>query len=307
MANAGRWSEHVWFKKETTWGTAVTPDIWLPQSQYGVMAKPTFYVPETFTGVRQMRAPNMPVRTDVAGTLVTDMWAYFITSGSAKSVAQHLVDLAWNQPNSIDLDSATFAKYDPNDEKEHKGVRVNSCTISGSVDQGAIRVSLELIGKQESVVTAPTLVATTPHYKPMMFHLSTFALGGSAIELRSFELTINNNLQSYFNNSQWASLIAAGRRMVTFKFSLFKTDNTYDALRRAVTVTDRTAQLVLKGIHDGSSTNTYTTCTIDIDRSNFAGADEAGGIDELWQQSAEYVVLKPNTTDNQIDITWGTV
>ena len=43
MANAGGWQKHVWFKKESTWGTPVTADIWLPVDAYDVVAKPEFY------------------------------------------------------------------------------------------------------------------------------------------------------------------------------------------------------------------------------------------------------------------------
>lgn len=307
MANAGGWQKHVWFKKESTWGTPVTADIWLPVDAYDVVAKPEFYSNAgAFVGVRQRKAPNHPLKTMLNGSITCDMFGYQVTSGSLKSVAQHLIDMAVSAPAGLDLDSFTVNQYDPNDQKAHAGLRIGTCTISGSADQGAIKMTLAVEGNGETVVSSPSLVHTVPHYKSMMFRDATFALGGSAVTLRSFELTINNTLVVKHTNSQWPSVIAAMSRIVDYKFTLFKTANTYDALRRATSVTDITGELVLKGDHHGTTTNTYTTMTVAIDRMNFAGADDNSPKDDLWEQNLSYMILKPNTTDNDIDITWGT-
>ena len=307
MSNAAGWQHYLFFKKESAWGTGVTPDIYLPFATYDVVAQPEFYKADTFTGRRQRMHPNVPSRTNVQGQLVCDLYGYQVTSGSLKSVAQHLIDNAVSGGNSVDQDSFTIEANDPNDPKRHVGVRVNQLTIAGSHDQSAIKATLNVMAKQETGgITPPSLSASTPHYKPFMFADSIFTISGDETELRSFELSVENNLQVYHNNSQWPSIISQGMRVVGLKFTLFKSANTYDALRRAMTVTDTTAQLVLKGRHDGSASQTFTTLTINIDRMNFSAAAEELNINELDQQNVDYVVLKPASSDNDIDLTWGT-
>lgn len=308
MPNAAGWQSHLWFKKESTWGTGVTPDIWTPFNQYGVLAQFNPFRGNTYLGVRQQRHPPMPLNTPVAGPLALDFYGYQVTSGSKKSIAQHLIDEAVSAPAGLELGSFTFEQYDPNDSKRHTGVRINSMEISGSAD-GPVTLSFDLVAKQEASATPPSLVATTPHYKPAMFRDCTFSLGGVATELRSFRLRLENNLQTKFNNSQWASLILAGRRMWSFSFTLFKTANTYDALRRASTVTDRTAQLTIQADHHGTGapSTAYSKATFDIDLSNFLGATENFPLDDIWEQSVDYMILKPSTTDNDVDITWSDV
>ena len=82
---------------------------------------------------------------------------------------------------------------------------------------------------------------------------------------------------------------------------------TYDAKRRSSTVSDQTFQIVLKGDHDGTGTNTYTTGTIDIDRMNFLDAVDQMNREGLVMAEVSYDILKPSSTDNDCDFTWATV
>lgn len=310
MGIAGGWQKHVWFKKEAVWGTPVTPDIWLPVDSYDVMAKPEFYQANTFVGRRQRLAPNHPMKTMVNGSLVCDMYGNHVTSSAAlKSVAEHLISAAFSAPAGLDLDSLTIGQYDPNDQKQHSGCRIGTISITGSADQGSIKLNLGIEGKLETQTSAPSLSQTIPHYKSFMFRDASFELAGSPADLRSFELTLNNTLVVKHTNSQYPSVIAAMTRVVDFKFSLFKTAATYDALRRATDVTDITGELVLKGANDGTATDNdeiWTVLTAAIDRMNFAGAEDTASKDDLWEQSPSYMVLKPATTDNDIDLVWTT-
>lgn len=306
MATGAGWQKYGFFKKETTWGTAVTTDIWLPFDDYSVVVTPEFYQASTFTGVRQRRAPNLHKRKSLGGGLTCDFYGYHVASGSTVSVAQHLIDMALSAPGGLDLDSFTFAQNDPNGDKIHEGLRVNSLTISGDADSGVVKLAFDLIGEEEASGTAPSLSATVPHYKSAMFRDCTFALGGSAASLKSFSLTIANNLIVGYNNSVWPSLLVAGPRTVDLQFALYKTANTYDALARATTVTDTTGEIVIKAAHDGSAANDFTTCTIAIDRMNFNSVADAAALNAIWEQTVGYMILKPNTSDNDIDLTWGT-
>lgn len=309
MANYAGWEKYLFFKKEATWGTAVTPDVWLPYETFDVLAKPEFYAPSTFTGTRQRKHPNVPIRTPVNGQLSCDLYGYQVSSSAAtKSIAQHLFETAFSGPASIDQDSHTMRVLDTNDTgKSFVGCRFDKLTISGSHDSGAIKATADIIAKQEvGGVAPPAYPSSTPHYKPFVFADATFSIDSSAVELRSFELTIENNLQAAFNNSQYISVLSQGERNVSFKFSLFKSGNTYDALRRALTTTNATAELVLKGRHDGSASNTYSQLTISVDLMQFAGSMDQVNRNELIQTDVDYVVLKPSSTDSDVDLTWGT-
>lgn len=307
MAEQMGWRRYLHLKKETTWGTAVVPDVWIPYEAYDVRARPQPYSSNNnFTGVRQIKARPQAARAILNGSLSCCLYGYQVTSGSLKSLAQHLIELATNGGASQDLDSATIVAYSPNDIKRHIGVRCNSLTLSGSFDQSDIKLAMALEGKQEDTTSAVSLSAALPEYKRFLFKDATFSLAGVATELRSFSLSIENNLRAYHNNAFWPSLISAGQRVVRFQFSLFNTASTYDALRRATSLSQITGQLVLVGTHEGTAANNNTTLTIDIDQMTFLDADDQMSLNELDQQTVSYMINKPNTTDNDIDLTWGT-
>lgn len=310
MARQAGWRRHLWFKKEVTWGTGVTPDIWLPYLNYDVKPVPQFFNAETHCGVRQRRAPNQSCNKVVSGRLDVPMYAYHVTSSSAtKSIAQHLIDNVLSGPASEDQDSFTFNRADVTEGTgvEHDGMRVNQLTITGSPETKAIMMAFDFFGQAETTgITVPTLSESVPHPKAFTFFNAVLQLGGVTVYLRSIELTINNNLQNYFNNTEWVDCISQGRRMIDYKFGILKTANTYDALRRATDVTDQTASLVLKGVHDGSGSNTYTTLTIAIGRMNFGDAEDQVSLDGLDEQNVNYMVLKPNSSAADVALTWGT-
>lgn len=302
MAYQAGWQKHLWFKKETTLGTGVTPDIRMPFDTYDVLPVSEYYAAATHVGVRQRRQPQQPSRKFLRGTLAGPLLGLV---ASSKTCAQWIMELAISGPAALTPDSWTIGLYDPNDQKRHTGMCCNSLTLTGSAG-GPIMYSMAMEGVLEAQTSAPSLVATTKHGKAFMMQDATFALAGSAATLRSFTLTINNNLRVEHVNGTWPSIIAQMTREVTWQFELFKSASTYDALRRAATVTNITGQLVLKGDHEGDLSDTYATATIDFDRMNFNQASEQGGRDDLGSQQADYVVIKPDTTDNEIDITWST-
>lgn len=302
MAYQAGWQKHLWFKKETTLGTGVTPDIRLPFDSYDVKATPEFYASATHVGVRQRRQPQQPARTFLRGNLSGPLLGLV---ASSKTVAQHICELAISGPASLTPDSWTIGLYEVNDQKRHVGMCCNSLTLTGSAG-GPIMFSMAMEGVQETNTSAPSLVATTKHGKAFMMKDATFSVGGSAVSLRGFTLTITNNLRVEHVNGQWPSIIAQMTREVTWQFELFRDANTWDALRRAATVTDVAGELVLKGDHGGDLSDTYAVGTFSIDRMNFNDATDAGGRDELATTSPNYIVIKPDTTDNELDVAWST-
>jgi hypothetical protein len=122
-----------------------------------------------------------------------------------------------------------------------------------------------------------------------------------------FDAVRDANPYFHHDNSIWPTVTAAGDRVWTLSFTVRKTANTYDAKRRSATVSDQTFQIVLKGDHDGTGANTYTTGTIDIDRMNFLDAVDQMNREGLTMAEVTYDIIKPSTTDNDVDLTWSTV
>lgn len=302
MADQMGWQSYLFIKKESVFGTPVTPDIWIPYETCDLKPNIEMYKANNFTGVRQRRAPNQPVKNHIQGTLGGDLLARQI---STVSLAETVVSLAFNQPAGLALDSWTMAKHEPNDPKIWSGVRCNSMTISGTAG-GPVKYSADLIGILETSGAAPALSASTAHGKAMLMQDSLFEVDGSAVVLDSFTLSINNALQIYHGNSYWPTVLAAGDRVITLSFTIRKTATTYDVKRRALTSADQTFEIILKGDHEGSGSDTYTTCTIAIDKMTFLDAVDQMTREQLVTQTVTYDPVKPASSDNDVDLTWST-
>jgi len=305
---SGGWNPYLFFGPESTWGTAVTADIYVPYASYDVKAEPEFYTSDNFTGVRQRKANNEVLKTFLRGSMACDMLGYQVNSGALKSIAQHLIDAAVSAPADEDLSSHTFSWFDPNegdgdDSKVHDGMRVNQMTIAGDEASGAVRLGLAFEGQQETVDTKIALPDATRR-RPMLYRDCTFKFGGVTTVLKSFSLTLDNGLIVRHNNSQWPSSIVAGPRVVGYSFGLDKLDAVYDVLRRGTTLTDQTAEIVCRGNHQGTGANTNTVMTIAVDLMQFGGVTDLIARADIWGQDVTYVVIKPDTTSNDIDITW---
>lgn len=292
---------------ETSWGeTPGSPTYFqIPYLTYDVSAKPQSRQAQLFTGSYQRRH-NKVFRTALDGNLVVQALGYHVSS---QSIFQRLMTWAIDRTDTLFLPSM-LAEIGDNgvDNKRHNGLRVNTLAIAGSADSGEITMSLGLIGCLETGgISLQARDETIPQPTDFNFADSSFLIGGSTVKLRSFAINITNNLQPKWNNTQYPDLISAGMREITYQFQLVKTANTYDALRRSIANNNYTGQLVLKGLHGGTASNNYTTVQIDFDRLNFMNSPaDIGGLNDLMEQSVDSIVLKPDTTDNEMDITYGT-
>lgn len=312
MANQAGWQNYLFIEKESDWGSGASggeADILLPYETYDVIQKREVYDAKRYCGQRQRRHHHIPKRFITSGNLNCDMYGFHVASGTTKSVAQHLIDMAVSAPAGIQLDSFAAQKFEPNDPKYHEGLCINTMNIAGTSDgDGIIKLQFGLLGKRETTVSAPTLDVTDEHYRPFMFYESTFAIGGTAVEMPQFTLTLNNNVIVWYNNSLYPSLMKCGNRDWMYQFLFPKNSNAYDVIRRngAVIDTPVTAQLVLKGLHLGSAAQNYTVCTIDIGRMQFGDQNVSEEFNALAIETIDYVILKPNSADNDVKFTWST-
>lgn len=317
MAEVMGWQHYVKMTKESTWGTYDSggTHILIPYNTYGVAVQNQVQNATPYIGIRQRKHSRIS-RATLSGNLDTFAWAQQVSS---KSLAQHLIEAAFSAPSGVDLDSWTADMYDGgNDDKRHVGLRVNTLTISGSETADAINMSVAFQGKQETGgVTNPALSSSEPPlseflFSDVLFYLSDEATASSAtaddeaLQLRDFTLTINNNLVVKNTNSFWPTIIKAGLRTVDFSFSFYKTDNTYDALRRTSDQADRTARLILKGAHLGTGSDDLSVIEFQFDRLNFAGATDQMALNDLDAQSVNWVTLKPDTSSQDVDIIYST-
>jgi hypothetical protein len=122
-------------------------------------------------------------------------------------------------------------------------------------------------------------------------------------------LSVKNNVQTKFTKSQWPTLIHAGVREVEFTFTIFKNANTFDALARLTGSQNTTMTLFMKGLHlgTGPGSTTYSTVQIDFGRASFSNLSKTTNLNDLVQQSPSYVVLKPDTTADEMMMTYGAV
>jgi hypothetical protein len=302
------WQKYLMVGQESTWGTAPgTINTYFPYTSYDLGVQVESNQADLFTGLRQ-RKHNRINKANVTGSLAMPFW-------SAASTIQTLVDAAVSSPAGTNLTSFTMDRFENGvDNKRHRGVRINTMEIAGDADSGIVTVNFGLVAKDETGGVSPASLSATAampvecSFSDVEFYLSSESEGesatgtGDALAIRSFRIAVNNNLQTYHTNSYFPTLIPAGIRSVDFQFSLFNTANTYDALRRTSTVTNRAANLVIKGPTSGS-----VKANIYFDRLNFSNAADSAALNELSSQSVDWIVLKPPTTENDIEFAWSTV
>ena len=293
---------------ETTWGAIPgTPAYFLvPYSDCNIKLTRDRRQSQPFSGRRQ-RMHNQAFRRRLGGNITCPLFGQ--QDASNVSIAQKLIAWAFSAPAGIDLDSRTAELFDSLEVKRWTGLRVNNCTISGS-EGNPITISLDVIGKDETSVSAGSaqaLAAAVSEKTEFLFEDAVFTFGGSAQKMKSFSLSVANNLAAdEFLNSDTIQILPAGDRVINFQFVIHHNVTTRDAILRASAASEPAAQLVLKGLHNGTGlTGNYTTVTIDIDRGSFDDASFPGGRNEVVREEDQYVILKPASSDNDVDLTYG--
>jgi hypothetical protein len=313
------WQRHLHLRKEDAWGvrSLAQPDLYVPCRDYTVAIESEAVVSDLFTGLRQRRHSRRQ-RARVVGSLVVPLLGYHV---SGRSVAEHLLRWATSGPTSPFVDSYSADVFeDDTDNKRHLGLRVRTMRLQGDAVTGSIPLTLELEGKEEvGGITPPALNANVPPPVEFAFddvelylseELDAASASGSvdAWPIRSFDLRLDNNLKVYHTNSFFPTCVAGGVRAATLKFSLFKEDNTFDVLRRLSTVGQFACRLVLRGPHLGTvGTGTQTEIEIKFDRVSFVNAIDRIRLQELASQEVDWIVLKPVSTDDDVDIVYRVV
>lgn len=289
-------------------GTGSQQAVHIPVTSYGVKFNPENRQANPYLGIFD-RKHNINFRGMPGGTLVSPMYGYY-PDGLSKSIAQYLMEWAFDSPTECELPSKTayWAEGPSIADKEHNGLRVNSATLTGSDDSGMLELSLDLMGRYDS--NPSTGLSAVPNDREklvdMEYHRTTMSLGGVAITPKSFTLARQHNLQVHYLNSFEPTLLVKTQMKTTLQVTVPKNSNTYDAYRRLSTATEMTGQIVGKGLHNGTgASGTLTTMQIDFARLSFINVEDQGGKDDVLFQNLNFEVLKPDTSTQQIVFTWG--
>lgn len=296
---------------ESAWGTVPdTPSyVHLPVTEYNCRFRPQNRQANPYIGLYQ-RKHSKNFRGMVSGQLNAPLYGWK-TTPPGHSLAQYLLDWSFVNHEATDLPSkiAEWAEGPNVANKRHSGLRVNSATLQGSDDSGVVELSLDLMGKAEQgmddVPAAQALPVDRNKLVDFEFADISFALDETPVGLKSFSLQVQHGLKVEYLDSFTPSLLVKTQRVLTFSFVLIKNSDTYDAYRRATSATEFAGQLILKGLHNGTgASGNWTVVTIDLPRLSFLDADDQGGKEDLTNQPITTVALKPDTSENDLELTY---
>jgi Phage tail tube protein len=291
---------------ETTWGNVPGSPTWLdvPVNDYNVRFKPKRRSGQARVGQFQRRYGSN-TSGNPSGSLVAPLYGWKPT-GATTSLAQYLLEWGFtDQENKFPISKSAQWEYaNHEDDKGHTGLRVNTATLEGS-DAG-ISLTLELIGKTASNFTGS---ATAPNSRyqvaEFLFPDCSFTINSTAMNISSFKWSVQRNLDVIFENSPSPLSMPKTAWNETFSVTPLKADSTYDALRDSLGMQETTATLVLKGLNEGTMTNTWTQVSIAFGRLSLVDSDESGGV-SAQMNPLTYDVLKPDSSANGSVMTWTT-
>ena len=298
---------------EETWGT--TPGsparVLLPLDSYGVN-----FMTDRRTSQPQIgqygRKHGRRFRGRVEGSLGGPLFPQFDVSTS-KSKAQFLLDWVFGGEADINLPSigVEVAEVGIADAgKRHAGLRCSQFTLTGSEDSGRIDWSASVTGKSEALLAAGSYVAV-PHDLNLLtdfeFADTVLTIDSVAQEMKSFQIVRNQPLQVHYLGSTTPSALVKVGRETTMQFVILKQSSGCDAIRRTVTAeAELDIQLVLKGKHEGTGSDTYTTITIDIPRAQIATVTDGHSRDNISTVTIDIDGLKPDSSAADIAFTYDT-
>lgn len=280
-------------KKETTYGTAVTVDRFIPFTGFGVTSKFVQHVAEgivagrMFPDVEQAKKGveevGGPVEFEMAARSQALIWELLLgaaaTTGSGPYT--HTITPAGLQPSATLQAGITDV-----------GGTVRPFTVAGAVfDQGTFtgsvgevaKVKVEVIGR--TVVTDTALASasyTAGALTPMVFREGSATVNGAAVNATSFEVAISRNLQRRYlaGASATARPLTSGRPVCSGKITAEFEDLTEYNLARNATDID-----VVLGFSDGTSSTTFTVHTKLADASPAISGLGAVTADLVWEQA----------------------
>lgn len=299
---------------ESTWGTKPgTPDyVFLPCDTFGIKTAMQSRSNKPMIGGRHTKH-KQAFNAYPTGTIGGKLHGY-VNSALSKSLAQVVCDLFFGSLTDNESTSwgAEFAQGPDVANRQFNGLKGDQLTIQGSAQSGVLEWSGSFVGKNEvTLATAQTLPTDLEKLVDFQFCDQVFKIATTAIGISSFSITRSLNQKVKWVNSRTPSCIKVGDIMTTINVQFLKNAVTYDTISRlmasAGTMNDLDIDIILKGDHNGTGTNTYTRCSIDAPRCVIDDVDDKLSVDDVFEQGLAMTVLKPDSSTAPIALTWDTV
>lgn len=280
-------------KKESTYGTGVTVDRFLPFTAFGVTGKYMQHVGEgivagrMFPDVDQVKKGveevGGPIEFELAARSQALIWELLLgtvnTSGAGPYT--HTITPTGSQPSAtiqggITDVGGTVRPF------TIAGAMFNQGTLSGAAGEIA-KMKVEVIG--QTLVTATSLASASyadGALTPMIFREGSATVNGSAVNATSFEVTVNRNLQRRIlaGASSTAKPLTSGRPVCSGKITAEFEDLTEYNLARNATELD-----VVLAFSDGTYSTTVTVHTKLADASPAISGLGVVTADLVWEQA----------------------
>lgn len=295
---------------ESTWGTrpASPTVINLPVTNYGVamtrharQSQPHY---GQFGAVSTHHVNGMP-----AGQITGELSA-IEPSGSTTSLAKSLLDWVFGAETSKLLPSMGIEFIQGGiADRQHNGMRVNQFTLTGAEGQ-AVTYSLDVMGKTESALgaAATAMGIDMKGFPGFEFSDVTLTLGGTAYDIKSFQLQRQHNLKTHYSGSTSPIALVKGNRLTSFQCVAFKQTDDWDDIRNSFTETNISNVLTIKGRHGGTSASgTFLQIAITMPNSRYLVPQDAHAYEDLSTVTLPFQCMIPNGGGSEISIAYSLV
>lgn len=234
------------------------------------------------------------------------------------SIAQWLFDQAFGDPTLSEMNSFGIEDVQGPDlaNKQINGLRFNTFSLQGSEQSGRLEWSGDVMGKSETQVNTTTYTVPDDLEKLYDFEFADitfeFDLAGgtsyTAHQIQSFNLQRNNGLKVAYLNSRTPTMLKRTMRDTSLQIVVPKHADTWDDYARVFdSDAEPSARLTILGKHNGSLSDTYTKLVAVFPRLQFVGQpQDRHAVEDYTFQTLDFQCLKPDTSANEITLTWST-
>lgn len=205
-------------------------------------------------------------------------------TGSSTSLADTIVGWAFGSETSKLLPSYGVEAIEGGvADHQHNGLRVNQFTLAGAESQ-SINYVLDVMGKSETALgdTATAMTLDMHGFPAFEFADASLTIGGTAYDMKSFQLQRQNNLKVHYAGSSTPLVMVRGSRNTSFSCVLFKQNADWDVIRRSFTETDVAIVLTIKGRHAGTgASGTFRKLVFTMAACRYLVPQDAHAFDDL--------------------------
>ena len=295
---------------ESAWGTRPeTPTVInLPVTNYGVAVQRNSRQTQPhygqFGSITTHHVNGMP-----AGQITGELTGVE-PSGSSTSLAQTVLGWVFGAETSKSLPSmgVEFIQGGIAD-RQHNGMRVNQFTLAGAEGQ-AVTYTLDVMGKTESALgaAATAMAIDMKGFPGFEFSDVTLSIGGTAFDIKSFQLQRQHNLKTHFAGSTAPVAMVKGNRLTSFQCVAFKQTDDWDDIRNSFTETDAEIILTIKGRHGGTgASGTFRQAVFTMSNCRYLVPQDAHAYEDLTTVTLPFQCMIPNGGGSEISIAYSLV